>query len=329
MHTTHAFSPRGILKHPHAQSFLASFKPRRWAIYRQHPQLKHSERIILETSEGRLAADVNQHPAPKGHAVLIHGWEGASDSVYLVSLGTYLYRRGYTVSRLNLRDHGNTYHLNEGPFHGFLIHEVAEAVKQLCGLYGNDIPNVLAGFSMGGNFALRVSGLAKRLNIPLKAVFAISPAVRPISTMQALAAGPKLYHHYFRKKWRKSLRAKQAAWPAIYNFEEVLGLNSLDEMTDYFVREGLLPVNDRTTYLEGYRVDKDVIEQITVPTYILTAADDPVIPLADITALPDSKWVNTTVLKHGGHCGFINGKRLTSYADRWVFNTLQRILNED
>ena len=326
MHTEQSFRPRGLLRHPHAQSMLASFKPRRWFILNKFPALKNPQRIILETSDGRLAADINEHPNPKGHAVLLHGWEGCSNSVYLVALGTYLYKRGYSISRLNLRDHGGTYHLNEGPFHGFLINEVAEATKQLCERYGKDQHNLLTGFSMGGNFALRVASLAPKLDIPLDAVFAVSPAVRPFSTMKALAKGPKLYHHYFRKKWRKSIRAKQAAWAELYDFEAALKLETLDEMTDFFIQSGLLPADDAKSYLEGYRVTDEAIQRINTPTFILSASDDPVIPISDITALPKSAFVHTTVLQHGGHCGFIDNNR-RSYANHWVFSNLNKLIN--
>lgn len=324
-----AFSPKGWLRHAHTQSILASFKPRRWAILRRHEALKFSERIVLETSEGRLAADINVHPAPKGHAVLIHGWEGGSDSVYLVSLGAYLYKRGFSVSRLNLRDHGNTYHLNEQPFHGCRINEVAEAVKQLCDRFGPEHgPNMLTGYSMGGNFALRVAGLAESLAIPLDKVFAISPAVRPLTTMHALAAGPGLYRQYFRKKWRRSMRAKQAAWPHLYDFGPALKLSTLDEITNYFINLGLLPTSDAESYLEGYRVTPEVIANIRVATEILTSSDDPVIPVQDIRDLPESPFVTTTILRHGGHCGFIEKPNMSSYVDRFIFSKLKSLLSE-
>lgn len=327
MTTEKLFSPRGALKHPHLQSVLASFKLRRWWMLRRFPALKSSERIILETSEGRLAADINLHPQPVGHAVLIHGWEGCSNSVYLVALGTYLYNRGYSISRLNLRDHGNTYHLNEGPFHGLLLQEVAEATQQLCERYSQGLPTVLAGFSMGGNFALRVASVAKEMAIPLTAVFAISPAVRPLETMRALATGPKLYHHYFRKKWRRSIRAKQAAWAQLYNFEAALKLNTLDEMTDYFVHADLLPAATAEAYLEGYRVDDNVVNNIAVPTYLLTSADDPVIPVKDIRNLPKSAFLHTTILLHGGHCGFVDDYK-GGYVNHWIYNRIQKELAE-
>lgn len=74
MPTVKPFNPRGALRYPHIQSALASFKPRRWWTLNRFPTLKQSERIVIETSEGNLAADVNRHPDPRGHAVLIHGW---------------------------------------------------------------------------------------------------------------------------------------------------------------------------------------------------------------------------------------------------------------
>ena len=39
----------------------------------------------------------------KGLVILIHGWEGNADSMYLVSSAGYLYDRGLNVFRLNSR----------------------------------------------------------------------------------------------------------------------------------------------------------------------------------------------------------------------------------
>jgi len=327
MPTVSPFKPRGALRYPHIQSALASFKPRRWWTLNRFPALKQSERLVIETSEGVLAADVNDHSNPRGHAVLIHGWEGGSDSVYMVSLTNYLFRRGFSVSRLNLRDHGNTYHLNEAPFHGMRINEVAEAVKQLVerqtAISG---PHILAGYSMGGNFALRTAALNDSLQINLDQVFAISPAVNPYNTMRAIANSPVVYRRYFRKKWRRSIQAKQAAWPDLYDFSPALKLDTLDQMTAYFIDQGLLPEQDARSYLDGYRVTDKTINDITVPTEILTAIDDPVIPVQDIRDLPTNPRVNTTILQHGGHCGFIQDVRMSSYVDHFIYCHIKDLL---
>ena len=63
--------------------------------------------------------------------------------------------------RLNLRDHGNTAHLNSGLFHSALSHEVIELAKHLMAkaqpINGAKVPCGLIGYSLGGNFALRLA----------------------------------------------------------------------------------------------------------------------------------------------------------------------------
>ena len=63
--------------------------------------------------------------------MLLHGWEGSSDSLYLLSLAQPLFEAGYDVARLNLRDHGDSHHLNEEIFHSCRIAEVVGAVRGL------------------------------------------------------------------------------------------------------------------------------------------------------------------------------------------------------
>ena len=63
---------------------------------------------------------------------------------------------GFEVVRLNLRDHGATHHLNRELFHSCRLPEVVGAVRALA-LRFPGMPLVLAGFSLGGNFMLRVA----------------------------------------------------------------------------------------------------------------------------------------------------------------------------
>ena len=46
--------------------------------------------------------------------------------------------------------------------------------------------------------------------IPLLHAAAVCPAVDPSAVMRALETGSPLYHWYFMKKWRSSLRKKRA-----------------------------------------------------------------------------------------------------------------------
>ena len=88
--------------------------------------------------------------------IILHGWEGSSSSAYVLAAGAYFYNRGFSVCRLNLRDHGESHHLNEGLFHGALLEETFDAVNTVARTSQN-LPVYLLGFSMGANFALRIA----------------------------------------------------------------------------------------------------------------------------------------------------------------------------
>ena len=83
--------------------------------------------LALVATPGRRRAAAR----PTRLAVLLHGWEGSANSLYLLSLGQQLFDAGYDVARLNLRDHGDSHHLNSELFHSCRIAEVVGAVREL------------------------------------------------------------------------------------------------------------------------------------------------------------------------------------------------------
>ena len=66
---------------------------------------------------------------PRGLVVLLHGWEGSSDSNYMQLTAARLLAAGFAVFRLNFRDHGDSHHLNEGLFHSNRIDEIVDALR--------------------------------------------------------------------------------------------------------------------------------------------------------------------------------------------------------
>ena len=122
-----------------------------------------------------MLAYISRHPHSRGLMIILHGWEGSSSSAYVLAAASYFYDRKFSICRLNLRDHGNSHHLNEGLFHGALLQETFDAVNTLA-QYSEDLPVYLLGFSLGANFALRIA--IKHSQTPIKnlgQVFAVSP----------------------------------------------------------------------------------------------------------------------------------------------------------
>jgi len=254
-------------------------------------------------------------------AVLFHGWEGTVRSAYMLRTGEALFREGFDVFRLHYRDHGDTQHLNREPFRSDGVQEVADAVRIAASWYP-DRPVYLAGFSLGGSFALRVGRLVADRPIPnLRRIVAVSPLLNPAESTRVIDNIPWL-RAYFLKKWFRSLRKKQAAWPDDYPIDDVYQMDRCMEITERLV-SAYLPYPSVQDYFNSYTLTGDALRPIQVPTHIITAADDPVIPVSGFASLDLPETVHLTVSRYGGHCGFLLNWRTETWLTRHLADWFQ------
>jgi hypothetical protein len=319
------FLPPRWLRSAHLQSILPSLPPRRLRVERRTaPWRRRSRELLLDCGDGvTLQAFHTTAGAAPGTtlAVLLHGWEGSAESQYILSLAHALLDRGVDVARLNLRDHGDTHHLNRDLFHSCRLPEVVGAVAALRNQFAQQ-RLVLAGFSLGGNFMLRVAAEAPRAGIGIDRVLAISPLLDPHTTLDAIESGFALYHAYFVQKWTRSLLRKQRAWPGVYDFAPLLRSRNLRQMT----RDLVLAYTEYDTldrYLTGYAVTEARLADLRVPATILAAVDDPMIPAADLARLARSDALRVVTTEHGGHCGFIEDLGSTTWVEDFVLRELE------
>ena len=71
-------------------------------------------------------------------------------------------------------------------------------------------------------------------------------------------------------------------------------------------------------YLDGYSIAGDRLATLRVPASILTAQDDPIIPIEDFQSLALPSNVQLDIAPFGGHCGFIRDWSLKSYAEDYL-----------
>jgi len=273
------FTPAKAFRNRHLQSIGASIKLRRPLVRkRAAAMLRQTREVIIQCGNNvRLQGFYSPHTiGPRDLVILLHGWEGSGESMYLLSSGGHLFDQGFDLLRLNMRDHGTSHHLNKGLFHSCRIDEVLSAVKQIQTDYSRGKKTFLCGFSLGGNFAMRVAAKAPAAGFSLDKVVAICPVIHPPSTMAALANGFFVYEKYFIWKWKKSLLKKKALFPDTYDFEDPAIFKSLASMTDYFVTM-YTDFPDMATYLNGYSLTGDVLKSLTIPAHIVSSMDDPVI----------------------------------------------------
>lgn len=315
------------LRSPHAQSLLGTSPMRRargaWLLRNSHaitlPQL-------IDGGEGTRLHGMHSHiPGrdARGLALLLHGWEGSVESSYMRLTAAHLLRAGFDVFRLNFRDHGDTHHLNQALFHSNRIGEVMHAALDIAARFARG-PLVLAGYSLGGNFALRLALRAPEAGLPLARVAAVCPLLDPAVTMTEMERGLPFYLRYFEQSWRASLRRKRAAFPEHYDFDDRLLQLRMRELTRWLV-ERHTDFDSLDDYFDGYSITGDRLAGLRMPADILTAEDDPVIPVADFRALAPSPQLRVEIAPHGGHCGFVENALLDGYGERWVTTRLAEV----
>lgn len=265
-----------------------------------------AKEVILNLSndvrlQGFHSPQIHRHT--KGMVILLTGWEGSSTSAYILNTGKFLYQYGYDVFRLNFRDHGGSHHLNSGLFYATLLDEVFEAVEQVSA-YESNFPLFLVGFSLGGNFALRIARKCTKDPIDnLAHVVSISPVLHPEKSTHAIER-INYIRNYFMKKWRRSLRKKQEAFPDIYDFNAILSMDSISGMTDVLIDQ-YSDYENASAYFNAYAILNSALIDIAVPTTIIAAKDDPIIPAEDFESLKLNAFTDLIIHRFGGHNGFI------------------------
>jgi uncharacterized protein len=318
------FRPPPWLRSRHLQTIFATSGPRRWLRAKTWRAMeRQAQEVLLDAGDGvRLAGLWSSHgDGARDLVTLLHGWEGSARSLYVRSAAGHLFQEGFDVFRLQLRDHGGTHTLNREPFTCTRLGEVVRALAAVDRqfLHGR---HFLVGFSLGGNFALRMALHTRAAGVDLRKVVAICPAILPHLTMDDLEKGFFLYHAYFLHKWKRTLRRKLVRFPDLGYGEALRTRKSLRAMNDYFVPH-LTEFKTPAEYFMGYAIAGDVLADLDVPAHIIAAADDPVIDVRHLDALARPPSLSIEITPHGGHCGFIKNLRMESWIDQRIAELLR------
>ena len=157
MQNINLFKPPRHLRNAHIQTVLNSQGPRKLRAKRILQRLS-TQLLELRAEDGTLLlAELDLAVAPRAAlVVLLHGWEGSSRSSYLVTTAARLLAQGYDVLRVNLRDHGESHHLNRELFNSTRTPEVASALQGFVDTHNYE-RIFLVGYSLGASFALRIA----------------------------------------------------------------------------------------------------------------------------------------------------------------------------
>jgi uncharacterized protein len=310
--------PSGKLKNPVGFE-PASFRPRfrnghlqtlyAWARPRRFPQLPAPEsRYFDVAADACVLAHCHWHERRQEHPtlMLLHGLEGSSLAHYMCGIADKAWTAGWNIVRLNQRNCGGTEHLSRGLYHSGLTADPLSVMRELIEV--DRLPEIaIAGYSLGGNLALKLAGELGDTHPPeLKAVCAVSPTMELAICVQALERASNVaYQWNFMRNLRGRMRRKAAAFPDVYDLAPLPNLWTVRQFDEAYTapHHGFQGASDYYHRASAMRV----IHGVRVPTLVMTAEDDPFVPVQPFTerAVTDNTAITVTMTSHGGHCAFV------------------------
>lgn len=297
------FVPRPSLASGHKMTIYS------WGNPRDFPGLPPPSRRYFDVdADARVTADCHWHPRAWEHATLIalHGLNGSSNAHYMRGLAAKAFGRGLNVVRLNQRNCGDTEPLSAGLFHSGLTADAALVVHELSEIDG--LPAiVVAGYSLGGNVALKLAAeygtYAPRT---LRAVAAVSPIIEIGECVHALERPDNaLYQWNFVRDLKRRMRRKERFRPGLFDLKRLASIRTVRDFDEAYTAPyfGFRSAEDYYHRASSIRI----IDRISVPTLIITAEDDPFVPSQPFhdPKLTGNPHVRLRVCEHGGHCGFV------------------------
>jgi uncharacterized protein len=241
-------------------------------------------------------------------AILVHGLCGSHRSTYIRRACQKLRREGFRTIRVDQRGVGDAERLSRGHAHAAAVGDleaVVNSVNELSPLS----PLTLIGFSLGGNLVLNLVGRWGAAHPEyVDSAIAVAPPVDLLYCTGHLRQwGNRLYDAYFCSRLRTALERRRQLVPDLHDN----GLVRLPGRLVHFDDQFVAPVAGFEGAREYYRAASSgpVLREIGIPTLIVAAEDDPLVPIEIFDQWVMSPLVDLLIARHGGHLGFIGPTR--------------------
>ncbi len=274
------------------------------ALFRKVDGVNYSRERIFTADHDFL--DIDWHGAAKKKiALLIHGLEASADKPYMRGMTKALSKAGFKLAAMNLRGCSGQLNVQPRAYHSGSTDDVETVISHI--LLNNDCEQlVLVGFSLGGNLVIKYLGEHKS-DLPEKISRAVTISV-PCDLEAGAARLDKrlslIYRDHFLKTLKEKLQQRSEQLPFLLTSDQIKTISSLHDFDNLYTSR----MHDYQNALHYYRScgAKNFIADVTIPTLILTAKNDPFFTSA---CLPYDECENhpnvfLEVPEEGGHVGF-------------------------
>lgn len=250
--------------------------------------------------------------------MLMHGLAGCHGSNYMVRIAGQLVDRGVRVFRLDHRGSGAAAERAKFPYHAGRSDDVRFAFDKASRLCPGSLGG-LAGFSLSGNMLLKMlgeDGLGGRRPAYLACAVAVNPPIDLELCSQAMRNGfNRLYDRHFTKLLLPHVEQRLRTFPDAPRPIGDWPPSTLRQFDDQYTA----PASgfDGVEHYYSESSAAQFIPDIDVPTLIVTADDDPLIPVESFRELPAVPAVQVEITSHGGHLGYL-GRPPDPAFRRWI-----------
>lgn len=240
--------------------------------------------------------------------VMFHGLEGSSNSHYARALMTHIAALGWSGAVVHFR--GCSGELNRAPrfYHSGDAREIEWILRKLAP-YAHErgaSKFYACGVSLGGNALLRWLGESQHQADIVDAACAISAPLDLAGGGAALSRGfNMLYTRIFLETLKPKCLDKLKQFPGLYDRDTMMNARDLYAFDNVVTAplHGYLNTDDYWKRASA----KYVLNDITVPTLVLNAQNDPFLPKEYLPTTATSAKVKLEQPAHGGHVGFTVG----------------------
>ncbi|MBI4876382.1 MAG: alpha/beta fold hydrolase [Acidobacteria bacterium] len=316
---------RPLVPNPDFLTIAANFWPRGLDTDR----FPVTSRFYRTEPEVRIRVE-EQHPGrpPRGELVLVHGLESSSQAGYVCSMAQAALEAGYAVHRMNLRSCGGTEHLCRTMYHAGLTGDLRFLLERLRD-QGRG-PVFVAGYSLGGNLALKLAGeLGAGGARLMQAVCAVCVPIDLAACARRLAAPRnRLYETRFLRKMRERIQRRGRIMPEIFGSIKLDGIGSLWEFDDRITA----PAFGFGGAEHYYRTQSALrfMGEIRIPALVVAAEDDPIVPVEVFRhpVLDTNAALRFEGVAHGGHLGFLARRRPRFWLDGEILDWIAGLGNK-
>ena len=262
-------------------------------------------------------------------AVLIHGLEGSSESIYMTSSTNHLNSKGLDTVCFNLRSCSGEDNLLLSTYHSGKTEDVDFVINHLLDNY--TYKNIIIiGFSLGGNLTLKYLGeKSDKISPIIKGGIAVSVPIDIASAEKEMnKLKNKLYIEVFFKTMKTKVLEKAHKFTEFQLDKEKLFKATKFKHLEYLYTVPVFGFESPEDYWEKAS-SKPYIFAIKKPTLLINAKDDTFLSKEcyPFDEAQNSEYFFLETPNYGGHVGFMNSFKPSE--NNWLEERIARFIKEN